>query len=142
MVATALLFQALVGLFPFNPLSRPETVLPTLAVFSTWQGMGSAVLLYLAALSRLPRELYEAAAVDGAGPWASFRHITLPGVLPIVALVAVLSTIASVQLFEAVLFMTRGGPGDASTTVAYYVYTTAFRYFRMATPPPWPGSWP
>jgi len=130
-VATALLVQALVGLFPFNPLSRPETVLPTLAVFSTWQGMGSAILFYLAALSRLPRELYEAAAVDGAGPWASFLHITLPGVLPIVGLVTVLSLMASVQLFEAVLFMTRGGPGDASTTLAYYIYTTAFRYFRM-----------
>lgn len=130
-VATALLAQALIGLFPFNPLNRPETVLPTLAVFSTWQGMGSAVLLYLAGLSRLPRELYEAAAVDGAGPWASFRHITLPGLLPVVSLVAVLSTIASVQLFEAVLFMTRGGPGDASTTLALYIYTTAFRYFRM-----------
>ncbi|MFN4073359.1 MAG: carbohydrate ABC transporter permease [Thermus sp.] len=130
-VATALLIQALVGLFPQNPFVRPETVLPALAAFSAWQGMGSAILLYLAGLSRLPRELYEAAAVDGAGPWASFRHVTLPGLVPVVSLVAVLSTIASLQVFEAVLFLTRGGPGDASTTLALYIYNTAFRYFRM-----------
>ncbi|TFU25148.1 sugar ABC transporter permease [Thermus tengchongensis] len=130
-VATALLVQALVGLFPQNPFARPESVLPALAVFSVWQGMGSAILLYLAGLSRLPRELYEAAAVDGAGPWASFRYVTLPGLLPVTSLVLVLSTIASLQVFEAVLFLTRGGPGDASTTLALYIYTTAFRYFRM-----------
>jgi ABC-type sugar transport system permease subunit len=130
-VATALLVQALVGLFPKNPLARPETVLPALAVFSVWQGMGSAILLYLAGLSRLPRELYEAAAVDGAGPWASFRHVTLPGLLPVVSLVAVLSTIAAIQVFEAVVFLTRGGPGDASTTLSLFIYQTAFRYFRM-----------
>ncbi|WP_164835698.1 carbohydrate ABC transporter permease [Thermus tenuipuniceus] len=130
-VATALLAQALVGLFPQNPFARPESVLPALAAFSVWQGMGSAILLYLAGLSRLPRELYEAAAVDGAGPWASFWHVTLPGILPVASLVLVLSTIASLQVFEAVLFLTRGGPGDASTTLALYIYTTAFRYFRM-----------
>jgi len=129
-VATALLFQALIGLFPFNPLARPETVLPTLAAFSAWQGMGGAILLYLAGLARIPRELYEAAALDGAGPWQSFRFVTLPQILPVVSLVLVLSTIAAIQVFEVVLFMTRGGPGDASTTVALYIYTNAFRYFR------------
>lgn len=130
-VATALLIQALVGLFPQNPFARPETVLPALALFGVWQGMGSAVLLYLAGLARLPRELYEAAAVDGAGPWGLFRHVTLPGILPVVGLVAVLASIAALQVFEAVLFLTRGGPGDASTTLALFIYTTAFRYFRM-----------
>jgi ABC-type sugar transport system permease subunit len=129
-VATALLFQALIGLFPFNPLARPETVLPALAAFSAWQGMGGAILLYLAGLARIPRELYEAAALDGAGPWQSFRFVTLPQILPVVSLVLVLSTIAAIQVFEVVLFMTRGGPGDASTTVALYIYTNAFRYFR------------
>ena len=130
-VATALLFQALIGLLPFNPLAKPDTVLPALAAFTTWQGMGSGILLYLAGLSRIPRELYEAAAVDGAGPWASFRHVTLPGLAPVVGLVTVLVTIASLQVFEAVLFLTRGGPGDASTTIALHIYNTAFRYFRM-----------
>lgn len=130
-VATALLMQALLGLFPQNPLVRPETVLPALAVFSTWQGMGSGILLYLAGLSRLPRELYEAAAVDGAGTWAAFRYVTLPGLAPVIGLVAVLASIAALQVFEAVLFLTRGGPGDASTTLALHIYHTAFRYFRM-----------
>ncbi|MEN2981916.1 MAG: sugar ABC transporter permease [Thermus sp.] len=126
-----MLVQALAGLFPQNPFARPETVLPALAVFSVWQGMGSAVLLYLAGLARLPKELYEAAAVDGAGPWGLFRHVTLPGILPVVGLVAVLASIAALQVFEAVFFLTRGGPGDASTTLALFVYVTAFRYFRM-----------
>lgn len=130
-VATALMVQALLGLFPQNPLVRPETVLPTLALFSAWQGMGSGILLYLAGLSRLPRELYEAAAVDGASTWAAFRYVTLPGIAPVIGLVAVLSTIAALQVFEAVLFLTRGGPGDTSTTLALHIYHTAFRYFRM-----------
>lgn len=131
LIASALLLQALMGLFPQNPLARVETVLPALAVFSTWQGVGSWTLLYLAALARLPRELYEAAALDGASGWAMFLHLTLPQISPVVALVLVLSLLSAVQAFEVVLFLTRGGPGDASTTVALYIYTQAFRYFRM-----------
>lgn len=130
-VATALLWQALFAWMGVNWLTRPDTVLPTVAFFSVWQGAGSSVILFLAALANVPRELYEAAQIDGARPWQLFRYITLPQVSPTIFLVLVLSLIASLQVFETVLFMTKGGPGDSSTTIALYIYQSAFKYFRM-----------
>ena len=130
-VATALLWQALFAAIGVNWLTRPDTVLPTVAFFSVWQGSGSSVILFLAALANAPKELYEAAQIDGARPWQLFRWITLPIISPTIFLVLILSLIASLQIFETVLFMTKGGPGDSSTTIALYIYQSAFKYFRM-----------
>jgi multiple sugar transport system permease protein len=131
-VATALLFKSLFTWMGVNWLSRPDTVLPTVALFSVWQGAGASMILFLAALSNVPRELYEAAQIDGAKPWHLFRYITLPMVSPTIFLVLVLGLIAGLQVFETILFMTRGGePGDSSVSIALYIYRTAFKYFRM-----------
>jgi multiple sugar transport system permease protein len=131
-VATALLFKSLFTWMGVNWLTRPDTVLPTVAFFSVWQGAGASMILFLAALSNVPRELYEAAQIDGAKPWHSFRYITLPMVSPTIFLVLVLGLIAGLQVFETILFMTRGGePGDSSVSIALYIYRTAFKYFRM-----------
>lgn len=130
-VATALLWQALFGALGINWLSLPNTVIPAVAFFTVWQGAGSSVILFLAALANVPKELYEAAQLDGARPAQLFRYITLPQISPTIFLVLVLSVIGSLQVFEAVLFMTKGGPGDASTSIALYIYKSAFTYFRM-----------
>lgn len=130
-VATALLWQALFGALGVNWLAQPSTVIPAVALFTVWQGAGASVILFLAALANVPKELYEAAQLDGARPAQLFRYITLPQISPTVFLVVVLSLIGSLQVFEAVLFMTKGGPGDASTSIALYIYTSAFTYFRM-----------
>jgi multiple sugar transport system permease protein len=130
-VATALLWQAMFIALGVNWLTVPDKVLPTVAVFSVWQGAGASVILFMAALANVPRELYEAAQLDGARGWQSFRFITLPQISPTIFLVLILSLIASLQVFEAVLFMTKGGPGDSSTTIALYIYQSAFKYFRM-----------
>jgi multiple sugar transport system permease protein len=131
-VATALLFKSLFTWMGVNWLTRPDTVLPTVAFFSVWQGAGASMILFLAALSNVPRELYEAAQIDGAKPWHLFRYITLPMVSPTIFLVLVLGLIAGLQVFETILFMTRGGePGDSSVSIALYIYRTAFKYFRM-----------
>jgi multiple sugar transport system permease protein len=131
-VATALLFKSMFTWMGINWLTRPDTVLPTVAFFSVWQGAGASMILFLAALSNVPRELYEAAQIDGAKPWHLFRYITLPMVSPTIFLVLVLGLIAGLQVFETILFMTRGGePGDSSVSIALYIYRTAFKYFRM-----------
>jgi multiple sugar transport system permease protein len=130
-IATALLWQALFTAIGVNWLTLPDTVLPTVAAFSVWQGAGSSIILFLAALSNVPKELYEAAQIDGAQGWQSFFYITLPQISPTVFLVLVLGLISGLQVFEAVLFMTKGGPGDSSTTIALFIYQTAFKYFRM-----------
>jgi multiple sugar transport system permease protein len=131
-VATAVLFKSLFTWMGVNWLSRPDTVLPTVAFFSVWQGAGASMILFLAALSNVSRELYEAAQIDGAKPWHLFRYITLPMVSPTIFLVLVLGLIGGLQVFETILFMTRGGePGDSSVSIALYIYRTAFKYFRM-----------
>jgi multiple sugar transport system permease protein len=75
--------------------------------------------------------LYEAAQIDGAKAWHLFRFITLPMISPTIFLVLILSLIGSLQVFEAVLVMTKGGPGDSSLTIAMYIYNTGFKSFRM-----------
>lgn len=130
-VATALLWQALFGALGVNWLALPSTVIPAVALFTVWQGAGSSIILFLAALANVPKELYEAAQLDGARPGQLFRYITLPQISPTIFLVLVLSLIGSLQVFEAILFMTKGGPGDSSTSLAFYIYKSAFTYFRM-----------
>lgn len=130
-VATALLWQALFGALGITWLALPSTVIPAVALVTVWQGAGSSIILFLAALANVPKELYEAAQLDGARPAQLFRFITLPQISPTIFLVLVLSVISSLQIFEAILFMTKGGPGDASTSIAFYIYKAAFTYFRM-----------
>jgi multiple sugar transport system permease protein len=143
-VATALLFSVLFAsqgpinlplkLFGLEGpawLGSPNTVLTAISIYSVWQGAGSSIILFLAALSNVSKELYEAAQIDGARPWHMFRFITLPMISPTIFLVLILSLIGSLQVFEAVLVMTKGGPGDSSTTIAMYIYKTGFTYFKM-----------
>ena len=143
-VAVALLWQVLLapqglvnlilgwlGVNGPNWLGSPSWVLPAVAVFSVWQGSGQGIILFLASLASVPKDLYEAASLDGAKPFETFRFITLPMISPTVFLVLVLSLIEALQVFEAVLVLSNGGPGDSSTTVALYIYKTAFTFFKM-----------
>jgi len=143
-VAVALLWQVLlapqglvnlilggVGIQGPNWLGSPQWVLPAVAVFSVWQGSGQGIILFLAGLSSVPKELYEASQLDGAKPGEIFRYVTLPMISPTIFLVIVLSLIGALQVFEAVLVLANGGPGDSSTTVALYIYKTAFTFFKM-----------
>lgn len=120
-----------VGIHGPNWLGDPKWVLPAAAMFSIWQGAGQSIILFLAALASVPKDLYEAAQLDGASPWEAFRKITVPMISPTLFLVLVLSVISSLQVFDAVLVLTRGGPGDASTSTALYIYQTGFKYFKF-----------
>lgn len=93
---------------------------------------GNNMLLYLAGLSNVPQELYEAAAIDGAGRWAVFRNVTWPQLAPTTFFIVVMSFIGGLQGgFEQARVMTQGGPAGTTTTLAYYIYTKAFQEFQI-----------
>lgn len=106
---------------------------PALVIMSVWQGVGGvSMLLYLAALQDVPRQLYEAAEIDGAGPWRRFWAITWPMVSPTTFFIFITSIIAGFQGgFMAAYVMTDGGPAGATTTLEYYIYNNAYEWFRM-----------
>ena len=93
---------------------------------STWAQMGFYMLILLAGLQSIPAELYEAGAMDGTSRWQSFRHITMPLLMPTMLVVTVLAIIRAVQVFDQVWVLTGGGPGTATTYIVQYIYTTGF----------------
>ena len=111
-------------LAPDPPFLINETLaMPTIAVYVTWKQLGFYVLLYLAALQNVPKELYEAAGIDGAGRWGKFRNVTWPGVRPATTLIVVLSVITGSNLFtEPYLLTGGGGPNGASATPVFVLY--------------------
>jgi multiple sugar transport system permease protein len=111
-------------LAPDPPFLINETLaMPTIAVYVTWKGLGFYVLLYLAALQNVPKELYEAAGIDGAGRWGKFRNVTWPGVRPATTLILILSIIIGSNLFtEPYLLTGGGGPNGASATPVLILY--------------------
>ncbi|MFI8322295.1 carbohydrate ABC transporter permease [Streptomyces sp. NPDC085529] len=101
----------------------------SLGLALTWHYTGYNAVILLARLQTVPRELYDAAAVDGAGALAAFRHVTLPGLRPALLLTTVLSTIGTLQLFDEPTVLTGGGPDNATLTLGMYLYRHAFTYF-------------
>ncbi|MCY4246169.1 MAG: sugar ABC transporter permease [Chloroflexi bacterium] len=115
-------------------LNSPKQALPSVLSLVIWQGMGFAVIIFLAGLKQIPRTYYEAAEVDGASRWHTFRFITLPLLNPTIVFLLVLQTISFLRMFAPVLAMTeqgRGGPLDSTTTVVLRVYREAFTSFDM-----------
>ncbi|HZW45258.1 MAG TPA: sugar ABC transporter permease [Dermatophilaceae bacterium] len=104
-------------------LINNKLVMPVIAIFVTWKQLGFFILLYLAALQNVPRELYEAASVDGAGKFRSFMNVTVPGVRPATTLVVILATITGANLFtEPYLLTSGGGPNGASASPVLVMY--------------------
>jgi multiple sugar transport system permease protein len=115
-------------------LTDPAQALPAVAVVVIWQQLGFQVVIFLAGLQGIPRTFYEAARIDGAGPWSLFRFITLPLLNPVMVFSVVISSIASLQLFDQVVninFTNQGGPLNSTLTIALYMYQEAFGRFRM-----------
>ena len=96
--------------------------MPSLIVMSAWRNMGALVIIFLAGLQVVPKEMHEAAAIDGAGAWGRFRHITLPMMRPTLLFGGVITMIGYLQFFEEPFVMTRGGPLDSTLSTAYYTY--------------------
>jgi multiple sugar transport system permease protein len=113
-------------------LRDPWLALPAVMLLSIWQGAGLQMVVLLAGLQGIPEELYEAAAADGAGALARFRHVTLPGLRRPLIFVVVVTSILAFRLFDQVQIMTRGGPGDASNVVMYEIYQAVFERQQVA----------
>jgi len=111
---------------PINWAGDPDTALYAITVPYIWRTLPFAILLVHAALQGINRELYEAAAVDGASAWQRFWHVTLPLLRPIIVVILVLRTSFAFAVFEEVLAITQGGPGDATWVAAWYSYKVSF----------------
>jgi multiple sugar transport system permease protein len=122
---------SLVGITGPAWLADTRTAMPAVIIMSIWKGLGYNMVIFLAGLQGIPQELYEAAAIDGAGAWARFRYVTLPLVSPTTFFVVVLSTIAAFQVFDQTYVMTGGGPAYSTTTLALFIYQNAFQWFHM-----------
>lgn len=118
-----------IGLPQLQWLHHPNTSLMSIALMGLWNS-GFGMLIFLAAITSIPNELYESAKVDGAGGWIQFWRITLPMLMPTIYFVVITSTIFSLKLFEPVLLLTGGGPLSSTTTVAYQIYEQAFMFSR------------
>jgi multiple sugar transport system permease protein len=102
-----------------------------LMIVANWEGFGYLMLIWLAGLVGIPREFYDAAAIDGANRWQSFRHVTLPLLKPTSVFVMVTTLIGAFQAFNLQYVMTEGGPNQSTTTLALLVYKNGFQYFKM-----------
>ncbi len=115
------------GFRSLNWLNTPSLAMPAVLLASLWLSIGVGMIYFLAALQAVDRELYEVAQIDGAGPWARFRHVTLPGIRPIIIFMILVGTIAGFQLFEIPLFLLSGpGPGYRGLTIVMYLYMNGF----------------
>ena len=119
---------AALGLPDQSWLLNSSTALPAAAAMRIWKALGSNMVLLLAGLQGIPGALYEAARVDGAGRWAQFRHVTLPGLRPMLVYVITMDIIFLAQGFAEIFVLTQGGPLGSTTTVNYLIYTQAFQY--------------
>jgi multiple sugar transport system permease protein len=146
---TPVVANAILWLFLFNPLYGPINLAlkalhlpsppwfastawakPALIIMSFW-GLGGAVVIYLASLQDVSRELLEAASLDGANWWQKIRHITLPMISSVIFFNVLTGIIGAFQYFTEAYVMTAGGPGDATLFYGLYLYNSAFQYFKM-----------
>jgi ABC-type sugar transport system permease subunit len=125
------LLLQLVGIPPIDFLGNPSTVIISLAVMILWQAIGFYMFMFLAGLASIPRDLYDAAHIDGANKWNRFRYITLPQLAPTLVFVVTMAIIWNFQMFDPVYVLTGGGPSYSSYTIVFYIYKLAFRHLDV-----------
>lgn len=120
----------MVGLEPINWFGDPTNALFTITLLRVWQ-FGSAMVIFLAALQAVDKSLYEAASIDGAGKWTSFRHITLPLITPVIFFNLIMQMVQAFQEFNGPYVITGGGPLKSTYLLPLYIYDKAFKSFDM-----------
>lgn len=118
-----------IGLDRIGFFGDQQYAMTTIALVNVWRHLGYTTLLIFAGLQAIPGDVYEAAAVDGAGEWRVFRSITLPLLRPVLAFVLVVTVVGSFQIFDTIAVTTQGGPVDATNAITYYIYDRAFTSF-------------
>lgn len=114
-------------------LNDSRYAMPAIIIMTVWKDFGYATVLYLAGIMALPRDVYEAAQIDGAGWWQTFRSITLPLLKPTTLLIVITSLISYLQAYVQILVMTEGGPGTDTYTISYLIYDQAFEKYNFGT---------
>ena len=114
-------------------LGETSTAMNMVILADVWKNYPLVTLIVLAALQTIPRELYEAASIDGAGAWVRFWKVTFPGILGPLSVALILRMIDSFKVFDIIYVMTRGGPADATKTVSFFVYQESFAYLRAGS---------
>lgn len=118
-----------VGKLGYNPigwLTDTRFALISVIIVTIWKGIGYYMMIYLAALMSVPKELYEACEIDGATPLRKHLTVTIPHLMPTIALVSTISAISAMKVFAEIYVMTKGGPLNSSKTIVYYIYERAF----------------
>ncbi|WP_026171915.1 MULTISPECIES: carbohydrate ABC transporter permease [unclassified Streptomyces] len=121
----------LIGIKGPNWLRDETWSMVSVIVVQVFKNVGLNMVLFLAALQGVPRELYEAATVDGAGRWRQFRQITLPLISPTILLTSIITVVGSLQVFAQIAVLTQGGPSDSTTVLVYYLYQQAFTFHHF-----------
>ncbi len=116
---------------PLLWLSDKDLAMPSVVLMSVWSGVGFSMVVYLAGLQAIPHELYESAKLDGAGTLRRIRYVTIPLLRPTTLFLLVMGIIGSLQVFTQIFVMTSGGPVNKTTTMVYYMYQWAFKYYDM-----------
>ena len=122
---------SLVGIAPVDWLGDPRTSIPATLLFIVWKAFGYNMLVFVAALTTVPQDLYEAARLDGAGAWSRFRHVTLPAIGPALLLAGVLSVANFLQIFSEPYVMTQGGPAQSTVTILYFMFDQGFTWWNL-----------
>lgn len=123
---------AIFGIDGPNWLQNAATAKPAIIIMAVWKGIGYSMLLYLAALQSVPSHLYEAASLDGAGPFTKFRYITIPMLSPVTFFLVVTNIIGGAQIFIEINIMTpNGGPEFSTASIVWYIWQKAFNYLQM-----------
>ena len=119
------------GIDPVDWLGDPAWAMPTIIAFAVWKNFGYNMIILLAGLQAIPQDLYEAAKIDGASPWQRFAHVTLPGLGPVLLVVAIITVSGYFQLFAEPYVMTQGGPLQSTVSVLYLMYEQGFRWWNL-----------
>ncbi len=119
------------GIDPVDWLGDPNWAMPAIILFAVWKNFGYNMVILLAGLQTIPNDLYEAARIDGANGWDRFRHVTLPGLGPMLLLVSVLTMAGYFQLFAEPYVMTQGGPVESTVSVLYFMYEQGFKWWNL-----------
>ena len=119
-------FMTLLGQSPIGWLTDPKWAIYSVIIVTIWKGIGYYMIIYLAALMSVPQELYEACDIDGANFFQKHLTVTIPHIMPTIALVSTISAISAMKVFAEIYVMTKGGPLNSSKTIVYYIYERAF----------------
>jgi len=120
-----------IGIGPVDWLGDPHWSMPAIVLFAVWKNFGYNMIIILAGLQTIPEELHEAARIDGASAFQRLRHVTLPGLAPVLLVVSILTMAGYFQLFAEPYVMTQGGPVESTVSILYFMYEQGFRWWNL-----------